>query len=151
MTNYMETTVDKFFFQVATDRLYTPEGLWVLNTPDSTVRIGLSDFLQQRSGDIAFADMQPAGTVLALGDEVATIETIKVTISLITPVAGKISTVNPLMETAPETINQDPYREGWLCEIAASNWEIDSKKLLQPAVNFTLMKDEAENEVKKNE
>ena len=72
-------------------------------------------------------------------------------IALPSPVAGKIVRVNPLMETAPETINQDPYGEGWLCEIEAADWEADRKNLLEPAAYFTQMKQEAENEVKKNE
>ena len=151
MSEFMETTVDKFTFKVAGDRFYNTEGVWVFASDGNTVRIGLSDFLQQRSGDIAFADVEPVGTILAAGDEVASIETIKVTIMLSSPVAGKILRVNPLMENAPETINQDPYGEGWLCEIEATSWEADRKNLMEPAAYFVQMKQEAENEVKKNE
>jgi glycine cleavage system H protein len=151
MSEFMETTVDKFTFRVAADRFYTPQGLWALASNGSTVRIGMSDFLQQRSGDIAFADVRPAGTVLAAGDEVAAIETIKVTITLPSPIFGTVLRVNPLMVAAPETINQDPYGEGWLCEIETTSWETDRKNLLEPAAYFTQMKDEAENQVKKNE
>ncbi len=148
MPEYLETTVDKFTFRVAVDRLYTPDGVWAL-VHGNFVRIGLSDFLQQRSGDIAFADVQPEGTVLAVGDEVAAIETIKVNVNLPSPVAGRIHQINPLMETAPETINQDPYGEGWLCEIEAADWAADQKNLLEPAAYFAQMKRAAESEVKK--
>ncbi len=89
------------------------------------MRIGLSDFLQQRSGDVAFAEVKPVGTALNFGDEVAVIETIKVNISLASPVSGKIVEVNPAMETAPEAINQDPYGAGWLAVIEATDWESD--------------------------
>ncbi len=150
MPEYLETQVGKFTFKVAPDRLYTKEGIWILAT-GNRVRMGLSDFIQQRSGDIAFADVQPEGTILAVGDEVAAIETIKVNVNLASPAAGTIVKVNPLMETAPETINQDPYGDGWLCEIEAADWEKDQKNLLEPPAYFAQMKQEAESEVKKDD
>jgi glycine cleavage system H protein len=150
MSEFLQLKVDKFTFNVAADRFYNPEGVWVLAT-GSIVRVGLSDFLQQRSGDIAFADVKPEGTLLAVGDEVAAIETIKVNIALSSPVAGTVKRVNPIMETAPETINQDPYGEGWLCEIEASDWDGHRKNLLDPAAYFAQVKRVAENEVKQND
>jgi glycine cleavage system H protein len=149
MPEFLETVVDKFTFKVAVDRSYNSEGVWALAV-GSVVRVGLSDFLQQRSGDIAFAEILPVGKLLAVKDEIAAIETIKVNIALSSPVAGKVIRTNPLMESAPETINQDPYGEGWLCEIEAADWESDRKNLLDAAAYFAQMKREAENEVKKN-
>ncbi len=70
MPDFLETTVDKFTFKVATDRFYSSEGVWA-KEENGQVRIGLSDFVQQRSGDVAFADVKPAGTTLAAGDDVA--------------------------------------------------------------------------------
>jgi len=148
MTEFLETTVDKFIFKVATDRSYSSEGLWA-QADGNRVRIGLSDFLQQRSGDVAFADVKPEGTVLTADDEVATIETIKVNISLTSPVNGKIVEINPAMEAAPEAINQDPYGEGWLAVIEAANWEADKAALLDAQAYFTLMRGQAEEEAKK--
>jgi len=107
MPDYLETTVDKFTFRVATDRLYSREGVWAL-AEGKRVRIGLTDFMQQRSGDVAFAEVKPVGTALALGDEVASIETIKVDIALGSPVAGSVVEVNQALSEAPEAINQDP-------------------------------------------
>jgi len=121
MPEFLEMTVDKFIFRVATDRYYSGEGVWA-QAEGNRVRIGLSDFLQQRSGDIAFVEVKPEGTVLAFGDNVAMIETIKVAIDLHSPVAGRVIEVNPAMETTPEVINQDPYGEGWLTVIEAEDW-----------------------------
>ena len=104
MTEFLETTLDKFIFKVATDRYYSSEGLWALSD-GNRIRIGLSDFLQQRSGDVAFAEVKPIGTALAVGDEVATIETIKVNVILSSPVNGKVVEMNQAMETAPEAIS----------------------------------------------
>ncbi len=147
MPEYLQTTIDKFTFRVATDRLYTPEGLWVL-AEGAVVRVGLSDFLQQRSGDVAFAEIRPAGTLLAVGEELATIETIKVNIELAAPVAGKILDVNPALSEAPEAINQDPYGAGWLAVIAPAEWEAQRARLLEAQAYFKLMKGQAETEAK---
>lgn len=148
MPEFLETTVDKFIFKAATDRYYSSEGLWVL-AEGSRIRIGLSDFLQQRSGDVAFAEVNKPGTTVNVGDEVATIETIKVNISLTSPVTGEVVEVNPAMATAPEAINQDPYGEGWLAVIDAKDWEADRAALLDPQAYFTLMRGQAEEEAKK--
>jgi glycine cleavage system H protein len=148
MSEFLEVTVDKFTFKVATDRFYTREGVWALPEADR-VRVGLSDFLQQRSGDIAFAEVKPIGTTLAVGDEVAAIETIKVNVALSSPVNGKVIEVNPEMDTAPEAINQDPYGAGWLAVIAASDWDADRSRLLDAAAYFEVVKREAEEEMKK--
>ena len=154
MPEVLETTVDKFVFRVAADRYYSREGVWASPLPQGEgrgvrVRVGVSDFLQQRSGDVAFAEVKPEGTVLAAGDEVAVIETIKVNISLTAPVSGKIVEVNPAMATAPEAINKDPYGEGWLAVIEPGDWETDRARLLDAQAYFTLMKRQAEEESNK--
>ena len=148
MIQYHELAFDKFIFKVAADRLYSPEGLWI-EPEGNRVRIGLSDFLQQRSGDIAFAEIKPIGTTLAAGDEVASIETVKVNMALSSPVSGKVSEVNLAMDTAPEAINQDPYGAGWLAVIEASDWETDRARLLDPAAYLERVNREAEEEMKK--
>ena len=148
MPEFLALTVDKFTFKVATDRFYTREGVWA-RAEGNRVHIGLSDFLQQRSGDIAFAEVKPAGTTLAAGEEVASIETIKVNVALSSPVSGSVIEVNPEMDTAPEAINQDPYGMGWLVVIAASDWEADRSQLLDAAAYFEVVKREAEEAMKK--
>jgi glycine cleavage system H protein len=161
MPEFLEVTVDKFTFKVAVDRFYTREGVWVLPSPlrasappllqgegHQQVRIGLSDFLQQRSGDIAFAEVKPLGTILAVGDEVASIETIKVNVALSSPVSGSVIEVNPAMDTTPETINQDPYGAGWLAVMATSDWDPDRSRLLDAAAYFEVVKRQAEEEMK---
>jgi len=119
MPDYLETTVDKFIFKVATDRLYSAEGVWALAEGDR-IRIGMTDFLQQLNGDVAFAEVKPAGTAVATGDELAVIETIKANVEVASPVGGSVVEVNPAMELSPEAINQDPYGEGWLLSIRPS-------------------------------
>ncbi len=148
MTNYLETTIDKFHFKVAKDRYYSEHGIWLLNEEGAT-RIGLSDYLQQTSGDIAFAEPEPEGTVVVRGDEIASIETIKVDLEILSPISGKIVKTNSILEMTPETINTDPYGEGWVCEIEPTDWETDRELLLNPEEYFALMTSQAEEEVKK--
>jgi glycine cleavage system H protein len=146
MPKYLEITLDKFTFKVADDRFYTPAGLWAL-PEGKQIRIGLTDFQQQRSGDVAFAEIKPVGTQLAFDDEVAVIETIKVNISLGSPVSGKVVEVNPAMSDTPEVINQDPYEAGWMAIIGADNWEADKERLMDPQTYFNHMKSLAEQEL----
>ncbi len=147
MVPFLETKVDKFTFRVDPACFFNSEGIWVRVEGDRA-RLGLSDYLQQHSGDIAFVDVKPEGTVLAFSDEFSAIETIKVNIALPSPVSGKVVKVNPAMETAPEVINQDPFGEGWLCEVELSAWETDQTRLLDANAYFIKMKHDAEEEVK---
>jgi glycine cleavage system H protein len=145
MIDYLSFSIDKFTFKTATDRLYSAEGVWA-KQENRQVRIGLSDFLQQRSGDVAFVELKPSGTEVAAGEEIATIETIKVNISLTSPITGKIIEVNSTLETAPEVVNQEPFEAGWLLLIQPVDWEAEVKRLLTPQAYFAKIKGEAEQE-----
>ena len=152
MAEYLETTVDKFTFRVAKDRLYTPQGAWAFwmkpEAPDR-VRIGLTDYLQQRSGDIAFATVAAVGAKVTAGGKLAEIETIKTNVELESPVNGTVVEVNPALDTAPEAINQDPYGLGWLAVIATSDWDAERAQLLEPEAYFAAMAAEAREELHK--
>jgi glycine cleavage system H protein len=138
MTNYLEFTLDKFTFKIAADRYYSEEGVWV-KLEGNLAQIGISDYLQQRSGDVAFAEVNPTGTV---------VETIKVNISLSSPVTGKVVEINSAMETSPEIINQDPYGAGWMVVIEVTEGDANLKHLLDPQAYYSKIKAEAEQEVK---
>jgi len=147
MTAFLETTVDKFTFRVDPACYYNGEGVWV-RIDGGRATIGLADYVQQRSGDIAFAEVKPEGTILVLGDFFCSIETIKIDISLSSPVTGKITRVNPALQSTPEIINQDPFGKGWLCEVDLSDWEKDRTLLMSAEAYFAKMKKEAEDEAK---
>lgn len=147
----LEATIDKFTFKVPTDRIFTPEGIWfqaAVADPANRWRIGLTDFLQQQSGDLTFALIRPEGTRLEVGSEIGTIETIKANLSLASPVAGAIVAVNPDLEPTPELINQDPYGKGWLAVIEADDDDPLASRLMSPAAYFDHMKGLAEAEVR---
>jgi glycine cleavage system H protein len=144
----LELTVDKFIFRIPKSLYYSDAGVWV-KLEGEVARLGLSDFAQQRSGDMAFAEVQPVGTVLRPGDEFAAVETIKVDIDVPSPVSGTIVEVNPALEDAPELINQEPYGAGWLARVKLSAWETDKAQLLNADAYYTSVKEQAEEEARK--
>ncbi len=147
MSEFLKTAVDKFIFKVATDRFYTDGHLWV-KLEDGLARVGLSDYLQQTSGDVAFVEAQAEGVELAPGDELANIETMKTSLIVPSPVGGVVKAVNPQLEDEPELVNQDPYGQGWLILVEASDWQADSADLFDANAYYALMKIEAEEEAR---
>ena len=147
----LEVTVDKFTFRVPTDRLYTRDGLWVLPLAPAAgarVRVGVTDYLQQHNGDLAFATVKRAGTRVGAGEELAEIETVKVNLSLPAPLSGTVVEVNPALEPTPEVINRDPYGEGWLAVVETTRLDAERGTLLDPAAYFATMKQQAEEALK---
>lgn len=146
MPEFLEVQADKFTFRVATDRLYTTEGLWVKAEAPGRVRIGLGDFLQQRSGDLAFLSVKPPGTKLVAGADLAEMETVKVTQALPSPVAGAVLEVNAALELTPEAANQDPYGSGWLAVLEVASWDAERTRLLEPRAYLAVMQKQVEQE-----
>jgi glycine cleavage system H protein len=144
---YLETAVDKFVFRVARDYRYNDNDVWAKREGER-VRVGLTDFLQQKSGDVGFVDVKAAGTALAANDEIAAIDTIKVDLVVPAPLAGTVVAVNPVLTDRPELVNSDPYGEGWLGEIEPSNWA-DFEALLDAETYLPQMKARAELEREK--
>ena len=148
MAEFLETTVDKFTFRAPLDRLYTSGHLW-LKEEGGMLRVGLTDYLQQTSGDVAFAEVTVAGSRLAAGEVLATIETIKVNLDVASPLSGIVHATNPALEGTPELVNQDPYGQGWLALLAPDDWAAQRAGLLDPQTYFEHMKAEAIEESKK--
>jgi glycine cleavage system H protein len=144
----LEITVDKFTFRIPETLLYSDAGIWVA-VEGSRARLGLSDFAQQVNGDIAFANVEPAGTEIEAGEEFGAIETVKVNVGLPSPVSGRVIEVNPLLQDAPEAINQDPYGSGWMIVMELREWEIEKASLLDAPRYLDLVKAQAEAELNK--
>jgi len=148
MTEFLEVTVDKFTFKVATDRLYHADHLW-LKMEEGLVSVGLTDYLQQIAGDVAFAEPLEIGTQLAIGDILGSIETMKTTLDIPSPLSGVIEAVNLKLEDEPELINQAPYGGGWFVQLKPEDWKTVQAALLEPEVYYEHMKAEAEEESQK--
>ncbi|HUU13221.1 MAG TPA: glycine cleavage system protein GcvH [Terriglobia bacterium] len=143
----LKVAVDKFTFLIPTGLSYTDAGFWVA-LEGGRARLGLSDFAQQQSGDVAFVRIKPVGTSLESGDEFAEIETVKVNVSIISPVKGTILEINTSLEENPELINQAPYGAGWLAVVELTDWEDDRQHLLGAEAYAALVKEQAEAEAK---
>ena len=143
----LELTIDKFIFRFPKRLRYSEAGLWI-QQEDSLLRMGMSDFAQQRNGDIAFATLTPAGTPVDVDDEIASIETVKVNMSLPSPVKGKIVEVNLLLQESPELINQEPYGRGWMVIMQPEDLTQDLGRLMTAEAYSRLARQQAEAELK---
>jgi glycine cleavage system H protein len=81
------------------------------------VRVGITDYAQDALGDVVFVDLPEVGKAVAAGDALGEVESTKSVSEIYAPVAGKVVAVNEALADAPEKLNQDPYGDGWLCEI----------------------------------
>lgn len=137
---YLEFTHDKFSFRVDTSCLYHTAETWARDR-DGVIVVGVTDFLQINSGDVVFIEIPEAGTTVAQGGAVGTMETIKTTVTLISPVSGEIIEANEIIAAEPEQINADAYGAGWLIKVQPVNWEQEQSQLLSAEAYFPLMVD----------
>jgi len=147
-SDYLEAQVDKFVFKVKRGCFYAEEGIWV-QVENGAGRVGVSDFLQQKSGDLAFVNLPQLGATLKQGQEMGSIETIKADVTIGSPISGAVQETNGELDVKPELINEDPYGEGWLVLVEMSDFESDRKNLLTAEEYLAVMKSQAEEEAKK--
>lgn len=99
------------------DRLYTEEHEWALNA-DGVVVVGITDHAQDALGDITYVELPEAGDELTINQGFGEVESNKSVSQLFAPIGGEVIEVNGDLGDAPETLNDDPYGEGWLIKIA---------------------------------
>ncbi len=98
------------------DLRYSAEHEWV-RAEGTRVRIGITDYAQDALGDIVFVDLPAVGSVIEVGGQLGEVESTKSVSEIYAPVAGTITAVNDALAEGPERINQDPYGDGWICEL----------------------------------
>jgi glycine cleavage system H protein len=103
------------------DLKYSADHEWVRSGNASIVRIGITEYAAEQLGDIVFVSLPSVGETVAPGDACGELESTKSVSDIFCPVSGTISAVNESLEASPETINADPYGDGWLFEL-----ELDS-------------------------
>lgn len=99
---------------------YTKNHEWVQLDGD-TATIGVTDFAQQELGDIVYVEISAQGQALEADAVFGTIEAVKTVSDLFLPVAGTITEVNSTLDQGPETVNTDPYGEGWIIKMKVNN------------------------------
>jgi glycine cleavage system H protein len=98
------------------DLRYSDEHEWV-RAEGGRARVGITDYAQDALGDIVYVDLPVVGTEVVVGGKLGEVESTKSVSEIYAPVAGKITAVNDALPDSPERINQDPYGEGWICEL----------------------------------
>jgi glycine cleavage system H protein len=116
--------------EVPEDRRYTSEHEWALLEGDN-VRVGITDYAQDQLGDVVFVGLPEAGSEVQAGQPLGEVESTKSVSDIYSPVTGKVLEVNSAVEQAPETVNEDPYGQGWLVVIEPSS--SDYEQLLSAA------------------
>jgi len=101
---------------------YSAEHEWANRLDDgSRVRIGITDYAQDALGDVVYVDLPEVGTAVSVGDAVGELESTKSVSDMYAPVSGSVVAINEALTDNPALLNEDPYGEGWLCEIEMSN------------------------------
>ena len=99
------------------DLKYSAEHEWVRGGNPTTVRIGITSYAADQLGDIVFVTLPTVGEAIASGDACGELESTKSVSDIFAPVSGTVSAVNTVLDANPETINTDPYGDGWLFEL----------------------------------
>jgi glycine cleavage system H protein len=105
---------------IPTDLHYTAEHEWVQVIDESTIRFGITDYAQDALGDIVFVSLPKVGDSLTAGSTCGEIESTKSVSDIYAPVSGEVVASNDAVETAPDTLNSDPYKNGWIVDVRVS-------------------------------
>jgi glycine cleavage system H protein len=95
---------------------YSSDHEWI-SRDGSRVRIGITDYAQDSLGDVVFVQLPTVGDSFAAGDTIGEVESTKSVSDIYAPVAGSVVAVNDALADAPQLLNEDPYGEGWICEL----------------------------------
>ena len=95
---------------------YSSDHEW-LSRDGSRVRIGITDYAQDSLGDVVFVQLPTVGESFAAGDTIGEVESTKSVSDIYAPVSGSVVAVNDALVDSPQLLNEDPYGEGWICEI----------------------------------
>lgn len=96
---------------------YTAEHEWVKATDVGTVLFGITSYAQEALGDIVFVSLPGVGSRIDAGSACGEVESTKSVSDLYAPLSGAVVAVNGMLDTAPETVNTDPYGAGWMVEL----------------------------------
>src|SRR5450759_1539044 len=98
---------------------YTKEHEWVSADGDIGT-VGITFHAQKELGDIVYVDLPKIGAIVARGDTLGSVESVKAVSDIFAPVSGEVIEINETLATAPEMINQDPHQEAWLVKLRLS-------------------------------
>ena len=107
--------------QTPSELKYASSHEWARLEEDGSVTVGITDHAQDALGDVVFVELPETGDTLAAGDEAGVVESVKAASDIYAPVAGEVIAVNERLEDEPETVNADPYNDGWFYKLKPSD------------------------------
>ncbi len=99
---------------------YTKDHEWI-EVKGDTGTVGITDYAQHELGDIVFVEVPEVGKQVKKGDVLGTIDSVKATSEVYSPVSGSVVEANGVLAGSPEKMNQDPHGEAWICKIRLSD------------------------------
>ncbi|MFW6019506.1 MAG: glycine cleavage system protein GcvH [Bacteroidales bacterium] len=96
---------------------YTEDHEWLRVEDDNIAYIGITDHAQKELGDVVYIECETETEELGRGEAFGTIEAVKTVSDMYMPVSGKVLEFNEELDETPETINEDPYEQGWIIKI----------------------------------
>jgi glycine cleavage system H protein len=99
---------------------YSTDHEW-LSRDGSRARVGITDYAQDALGDVVFVQLPNVGDSVNAGDTFGEVESTKSVSDIYAPVSGTVVAVNDALSDSPQLVNEDPYGEGWICEIEVSD------------------------------
>ena len=103
--------------QTPAELKYASSHEWAGLEEDGSVTIGITDHAQEALGDVVFVEVPGVGDTLAAGDEAGVVESVKAASDIYAPIGGEVIAINELLEDEPETVNADPYNDGWFYKL----------------------------------
>ena len=141
----LEFRLDKWTFKVPKNLLYNENDCWA-KIDGKLATVGITDFLQNLMSDIVFVELPKIGDKIEQFDEAGSLESIKATLDLISPVSGVIEEVNNELSNTPDLANTDPYGKGWFLKAQLTDFESDKENLIGADDYLEVMKKKAEKE-----
>ena len=114
---------------------YSKDHEWV-DGSGATVKIGITDYAQGALGDIVYVQLPKVGDLVTEGAVCGEVESTKSVSEIFSPVSGKVVAINSALDSAPETLNSDPYGAGWMFEVEVSG---ESSSLMEAAAYTSLI------------
>jgi glycine cleavage system H protein len=103
--------------ETPSDLKYAKTHEWARLEDDGTVVVGITDHAQDALGDVVYVELPERGATVGSGQEIAVVESVKAASDIYSPVGGTVTEVNAALEDTPETVNQDPYGDGWFFKV----------------------------------
>ena len=101
---------------IPTELKYTKDHEWV-KIDGEIATIGITDFAQQELGDIVYIEIESTGETLDVDEVFGTVEAVKTVSDLFMPLSGEVLEFNAALEDTPESVNDDPYKSGWMIKV----------------------------------